>query len=666
MSASQRRPLEWPTATAVLTEPPAFGANAQVSDLRSPVVLQLGHSEQLHSLLFSPDGRQLATSAVDGRVCVWDARSGDLLETLSGSGLRGFGVAYSPDGKRILTDGEPGQWLEWDAPTGRLLRKVRAPSDNAPSPRPMSGLVVRRANDGGGLELEETRTWRTVRTVRIPPGDDHVAQLSRDRRTLVTVEDGRVIDRRPPFPKRLVLKAWDLTRPGPHPRLRRIISFRDDPVLQSLALSPDGHTLAGGSVDYNAGQGRIILWDLQTGRRRVGGWLPGGVMVLAFSPDGKTLASANEPDRHRIRLWDVRMLRERAVMRGVTGEITSLVFAPGDAVLLVAHHNPDGLEGERNAAVARWDLPAGALAAVQRVDGDWVAFAPDGRRFESWSRPAGLLLLSPDGETSVSTGGRGGEVHLPGGEDGQPLPDAFYPVAFSPDGKRLATGTGRSETVALWDVRTRARLWTLGPVENVTEWELQSPAFSPDGRTVAAGTRSGAIRLWELPREGEGGQPGFRGSLRPLGRAGSPVESLAFSPDGRICAGVRQDGLMTLWDTQRSQELRSWFSHPASVNSLVFARSGRFLASADEDGTVRLWDPGTGRLLVTLVMLADLEQPGPRESWLAFTPEGYYDGSPGAGRFLRYRTPGGVMPQEGFECASHRPELVRAALEGRS
>ena len=153
-------------------------------------------------------------------------------------------------------------------------------------------------------------------------------------------------------------------------------------------------------------------------------------------------------------------------------------------------------------------------------------------------------------------------------------------VAFSPDGKMLASGSAR---IKLWDVATQRELRTLAGRGVV--------AFSPDGRILASGSGDKAIQLWDVATGGP---------LRTLRGHDSPVYSVAFSPDGRTLASGSHDKTIRLWNVATGRELRTQDGHAGQVFSVAFSPDGETLASGGEDGTVRLWGVATGRALRTL------------------------------------------------------------------
>jgi WD40 repeat protein len=384
------------------------------------------------------------------------------------------------------------------------------------------------------------------------------------------------------------------------------LDFKEGDVT-SVAFSPDGKTLATG-IDYrliDRGQrpyGGVTLWDVVSGERLRD--LPihsdmGPVTSVAFRPDGKTLAASHSGG---VTLWDEEQGTWRPAKPLLTeeGNVTSVAFSPDGKTLAAGYGNAYANRGV--GGVALWDAKPGRWQPAERplvVQGSVssVAFRPDGK-----------ALAAGYGGSGTDRGVSG--VVLWDAREGAAWqqPDApllvtegsVTSVAFRPDGKALAAayrGGGTNSGVALWDAKPGK--WQSAEPLPVAEGSVQSVAFRPDGKALAAGYAmalypagygSGVV-LWDEPR----------GSLLQAGslpESAGHVWSLNFSPDGKTLAAFYGGGV-TLWDAQQG----TWkLTGPlpvaeVQVDSVAFRPDGKALAAGYSgrggDG-VALWDVQRG------------------------------------------------------------------------
>jgi WD40 repeat protein len=303
------------------------------------------------------------------------------------------------------------------------------------------------------------------------------------------------------------------------------------------------------------------LWRLGVAELATFADSTGPANAVAFSPDGKLLASASVGGTGVLR--DLTSGQVRARLWGAAGP---LVFSPDGKTLAGGNRVIGGLPG---GGIKLWSSATGRELAAPPGDG-FVAISPDGKTLATGgggTRDEGLdrtIRL-----WDVKTGREQGRMDNAGSP---------YALAFSPDGKMLASA---GSVTQLWDVATRTASAELPDARAVF-----SVAFSPDSRLLAGGTYQKTIVLWDTARKKT------RAVLK-----GHPREiySVAFAPDGRTLASGDFDGNVKLWDVAAEREITTLRGHTREVHSVAFSPDGRMLASASQDQSVKLWEIGTLR-----------------------------------------------------------------------
>jgi WD40 repeat protein len=462
--------------------------------------LLIGHTEHVCHIAVSPDGKRLASCAKDGTVRLWDLASGEeeRFFRVVPESERGWGVyvAFSADG-RLLACRAFDTLFVFDAATGKERWRERLPERRGASVVfAPDGSVLYPVHDS--LCMRDGATGKQKRRFDIPEGTRGLI-LSPDGRTAALTfygDDGVVL-------------RFDLVK-------GRLLPAPDGHAhgVRGLAFSPDGRSLVTISRE-----GVFRLWDPATGRLRQ--TFDGYARIVAFAPDGRALATAAPFEG--VSLWDVAS-GERVHHITVDDSLcepSGIAFTPqpryrvacGVGARLVLwdaatgeryHHSfearrspilsfnpplhfalaPDGKtvalvpELGTDAQVVLWDIPTGKVVRETGVIGSPRAFSPDGR----------LLAIDVTGHVSVLDPVTGREVVRLGDES-----NCATGVAFSPDGRMIATGQGDG-TVRLWETATgKQRRCFTGHRNSVS-----CVAFSPDGKRLASGSDDLTVLLWDV------------------------------------------------------------------------------------------------------------------------------------------------------------------------
>jgi WD40 repeat protein len=550
-------------------------------DLRTGELLNVGNS--IGPIAFSPDGKRhlVADSWYDPALKTWvagvvgdvqvhgrsrfDARvpvyhlpgqeaDVPIYEAAVGSNLtRGQtllghegdvnAAAWSPDGERIVTS-SPKQLIVWDAPTPKAYETYTY--------KDPSNLV------------------RPGVTVSPPVGLFTAVAFGPGHRIATGMSNGSTI-------------VWKLSARSAEPFLSLV---GHDAAVATVDFSPDGARIATSSED-----GAVKVWDITPGGGGHEWPTLAGAGGLAYSPDGSLLAVGSE-DGH-VNVYEAASGREALVLKGHVGRVNAIAFDPSGSTLATA--------GLVDGTARIWDAESGDelasvdLARSQRHAGDPcplyrtsltqafdVAFSPDGTMLATggWGGPSSTLIWDPaSGERRL--------VLAQDSEQGQ----WGRSVDFSPDG-RLVAGQGLDD-IFVWSADDA------GFVARMPEQQVTALAFSPDGRRLATGSLDGGLKMWEA-RTGR--------QLDSLTGNLGQVLDLAFSPDGASLATTSSDGTVRLWDVGTGRQTLTLAGGVAGEvgaeskfcfrtlkvaylgvgGKLAFSPDGTRLAYTAADGTVRV------------------------------------------------------------------------------
>jgi WD40 repeat protein/serine/threonine protein kinase len=527
--------------------------NVRLLDVESGRLLRVleGLPGKARSVVFAPDGTQLAVGDTDGMITVWDIQTGEKTATLEKHRMSILCMAFSADGKRLAAgggdEGQPtwsqmlnGELRLWEVESQKLLGECRAVRSLL---RDVSfnrqGTTIAAATEEGTVVLWDVNRLDGGRILRGHTGSVAAVRWLPDGRFLASAGDDGLI------------RVWDIGLEQEN----RLFQGHNGAVT-ALAVSDEGSLLASGGRD-----GTIRLWDPHVDPlRTMISDFPWAIGTVEFSQDSRWLMIATYS---QVTLCDTQRFAKRHVF-------------PIDHWVFDTHVSPDGrlfatagnqeTDGEEPGVVKIWDVATGTAKFTldpQMLSAKYVAFSADGQHLAC----SGPVESSEPGSSAVTVW----DVAT-----GRQLLHRANAVSFDfgPDSRTLAAA-GRG---GLWTLETHGGDSAKAPI---VSREFHEVKYSPDGQSLALLDADGQLSLWWIADSRE----------QVLGRAN---RGLTFSQDGSRLAAFGESAAQ-VWDVTSGREVSSI---PMVVDHLRFMPDGRSIVTAGRE--IHLWQAETGRELLNL------------------------------------------------------------------
>jgi WD40 repeat protein/uncharacterized caspase-like protein len=615
-------------------------------------------------LTLSPDGTQLMllNDEVDPEVRVIEIASGREVRRakLGDNQIDSLASAFNPEGHLLAAGITKNRFKLWDLTANKDRELGPTTKDYSPVRFSRDGRLVA-LSENYTVRIWDTTTFRELPALKVPNSG---AFTSMQADALINFSDDG---------KRIATGGFDtdtiIWETDTGKRLSNL-SGRTN-MAYNVTFSADGHELtSGGRTRWDLRTGRGLRIIPATAEKTYGITSPDGRLVVIMKPNSSTLTVAESPNGRQLATLtpagDVGVVQrsrfnaDGSLLAVVYGALENRQPAPGTPFNLGSQVKVwDVKNGRELRSFTTTDIP---MDVDFTGDGKLIAIAGAMGQISVWDAQSGSklrdLTSSPLNKITNPVIKPGQMPTMPNMADIAAIMNntlgmlsagtmgrTVTSLAFTPDGRTLATGGFESKTNI--DLAAMMSGATQRPKKGSKQPNPDD--LMKDLKVEAAGQ----VKFWDVASGRE------LGAITGHGRG---VNYVAFSRDGKLLASAATDNTIKIWDAATRNELRLLTGHTAAIESIDFTPDGRLLASAAEDGSTFLWDTKTGEHLLTLISLDDGAE------WMVVTPQGLFDGTPVSWNQILWRynqETFNVAPIEWFFNEFYYPGLLADIFAGK-
>lgn len=518
--------------------------NVRIWDVKTKTIIKTlkGHTGNILSCSFSHNGKYIISSAEgDNTIRLWDANSGEIIRIIKGYDDCHNSVAFSPDDKYVVSAGGLDNYIRlWDLSSGKEVKKFASNSIYAVSYSYDGKYIVASSCESNDSQIWDIQSGRKLLSLKGHTGYVEYSSFSPNDKYIVSASsDDKII-------------IWDVKKG----KQIKVLSGHTD-VVNSVSYNSDGNRLISASSDKT-----IRVWGLDENMEAT--FVIGThdcISCAVISPNEDMMVSSSRIDG-TLQVWDLESGNEIRKLKGHTRGVFTVGFSPDGQYILSA---------SMDNTIRLWDVKNGAMLQSYNCGNHLTgvaSFSPDGK-----------IIAFGDGTVLKILDVKSGKIlkELCARKDNviSNLFENISSIAFSPNGKYVATATYNDKTIRVWNLETDSVV----RVFNGHRRAVTSIAFSPDGNRLVSGACDRTVHVWGMKED----------NCEILKIDGnSDFYSVAYSPDGKyISAGGWPD--LYVWDAETGVNVQSFNGHTSMLNSVAFSLNGENIVSSSEDGTVRIW-----------------------------------------------------------------------------
>ena len=553
------------------------------SQQQPKLMLPIGHTDEITSAHFSPDGKKVVTVSVDKTVKIWDAETGKLIADLKGHSSSINFAIFSPDGKKILTASSGKDYTAkiWDIETGVQTSTLTGHTDEILSGCfSPDGNKIATGSADNTIRIWDTKTKKTDTILRGHTQSVTSVGFSRDGKKILTTSldtTAKIWDSKTYAltavltDHRTGIKFAHFNQDGD--KILIVYKSNKDAVRTKIwndtgdfvtdlkgdtsevwsgYFSPDGKKIITASQDQTA-----KIWDVKTGMLDTAYEHEDAVVAAMYSQDGAKVVTASG---NTIKIFDVKTKKLDTTLTGHIATIKSVEFSPDGRKIVTA-------SADKTAKI--WDVKTSNIIADLKSHTSSVKFAcfsPDGDK---------IITVSSDSIARIWDAFSGKLVASLSGVN-------YKFVRFSPDSTKIIISS-YDNSAKVWNIQTGKLDLTLTG-HSAT---INAAVFSPDGKKIATASNDKLVKIWDT-------ETGLTDTTFRWHKSG--VNDVEYSHDGEKIVTVSDDNIAKIWNVKTSEVPKNLDGDNSKIKSALFSPDGKKILSAFTDNSIGLWNAATRKL----------------------------------------------------------------------